>query len=143
MTTDPSHRRRPRRRLPLWPRAGKSNLRLVVRRPGRFVRAYRWPLLVLAVGAVLDTITTMQFMVRHGAADELHPAMRIMAEMLGVAFGVPLATVVRLGFVIFVAAVWRRWCGWVLLVCGLLYALAAASNYFDWLLKLEIHLASQ
>ena len=122
-----------RKRRRLRGAMGKTNLRILLRRPMALVRAYRWSLLVLLVGATLDTVTTMNFMYRDGTAGELHPAMRMMAEELGVAMGVPFATLVRLAFVVFVAAFWRRWCRAVLIISGVLYALAAASNHFHWL----------
>lgn len=121
------------RRRPLWQWGGKSNLRLLLRRPGVLVRAYRWPLVVTLVGTTLDTITTMRAMYAGGVSVEMHPAMRAIAEELGVTWGVPLASAVRLGFVFFVAAFWRRWCGWLLVIAGVGYALAAASNHFGWL----------
>jgi len=117
----------------LWRWGGKTNLRLLLRRPGVLVRAYRWPIVVTLIGTTLDTITTMRAMYANGVAAELHPAMRAIAEEIGVTWGVPLASVMRLAFVAFVAAFWRRWCGWLLLVAGVGYALAAASNYFGWL----------
>ena len=122
-----------RRRDKLWRWRTKTNVRLLTRRPGVLVRAYRWPLVLLAVGTSLDTITTMAFMYSTGAGSELHPAMRMMADEFGVTFGVPIASVFRMGFVVFVACVWRRWCAWVLCACGVLYLLAAASNHFQWL----------
>ena len=129
---------RARRRRAIWPRPIKTNLRILAGRPEVFVRAYRWSLLMLVVGTTLDTMTTMSFMRRLGTSDELHPAMRMMAELFGIDAGVPLASLVRFGCVVFVAALWRRWCRWVLLLCGILYALAACSNHFDWMTKLQV-----
>ena len=117
----------------LWWWRGKTNLRLLLRRPGVLVRAYRWPLAAVIAGAMLDTVTTMRSMYRSGVSVELHPAMRVIAEELGVTWGVPLASVVRLGFVFFVAAIWRKWCGWLMVLAGAGYVLAAASNYLGWL----------
>lgn len=121
------------RNRPLWRWGGKTNLRLLLRRPGVLVGAYRWPIVVALIGTTLDTITTMRAMYASGVAAELHPAMRAIAEEVGITWGVPLASVVRLAFVAFVAAFWRRWCGWLLVVTGAGYALGAASNYFGWL----------
>lgn len=121
------------RRRRLWQWGGKTNLRLLVRRPGVLVRAYRWPLSAALVGTALDTITTMRAMYARGVRVEMHPAMRAIAEEFGVTWGVPLGSAVRLLFVFFVAAFWRRWSGWLLVVVGAGYALAAASNHFGWL----------
>jgi hypothetical protein len=114
-------------------RWGPTNLRLIFRRPGTFVRFYRWPLGLLVVGSVLDTATTMSVMYRFGVDCEMHPAMWLMARLFGVTFGVPLGTVARLAFVLGIASLRRAWCGWILLLCGALYCLAAASNHFGWL----------
>lgn len=119
------------RGLAWWP--SKTNLHLLLRRPGVLVRVYRWPLAGVIAGAILDTATTMRSMYRDGVSVELHPAMRVIAEELGVTWGVPLASVVRLGFVFFAAAIWRRWCGWLMVLAGAGYVLAAASNYLGWL----------
>lgn len=122
-----------RKERPLWQWRAKSNLRILLRRPSTFLRIYRWPLRLLVAGATADTITTMAFMYHSGTESEMHPAMRMMAEELGIDWGVPLATVVRLVFVVFIAAFWRRWCGLILMLCGAFYCLAALSNHFTWL----------
>jgi hypothetical protein len=122
-----------RGRMPLTGRTCRTNLRLLNRRPLVFLRAYRWPLLAMLAGLLLDTVTTMRFMYQWGPGVELHPAMRIMARQFGVTAGVPVASAVRAGVVVFVAALWRRWTATLLLFAGVLYALAAASNHFMWL----------
>ncbi len=122
-----------RRRMSLWPWTIKTNLRILAYRPILFIRAYRWPLLILLVGALFDTITTMNSMYSHGTKGELHPAIRAIVQQYGVTLGMPIGTIVRLGFVLFIAAIWRRWCSWVIFVCGFLYFLAALSNHYHWL----------
>ena len=122
-----------RRRYGVFPPGFRTNLRILTRRPLLFVRKYRLPLAILVLGAALDAITTMDFMLQYGPGEELHPAARIAAEVFGVRAGVILGSFVRLGFVVAVAAVWRKWCGWMMAVCGVLYALAAASNHFGWM----------
>ena len=114
-------------------RWGPTSLRLLFRRPGTFARIYRLPLAILLIGSILDTATTMKVMYRYGIDCELHPAMWLMAGIFGITVGVPLGTVARLGFVLVVAALRRSWTGWILLMCGVLYGLAAASNHFGWL----------
>lgn len=122
-----------RRRMTLCHWSMKSNLRILAYKPWLFIRVYRWPLIILLIGALLDTITTMNSMSLYGTDDELHPGIRVMVEQYGITFGMPIGTIVRLGFVLFVAAIWRRWCWWVLTICGILYILAAMSNHFLWL----------
>lgn len=122
-----------RQRVPLFPPGFRTNLRILLRRPGVFARKY-WPgLSALLVGAGLDAATTIHFMVRYGVDEELHPAMRAAAQVLGPWAGVICGTLVRLGFVLIVAALWRRWCRVILWVCAGLYLLAAGSNAFGWL----------
>ena len=120
-----------------WPRVlrpgFRTNLRILGRRPGVFVRKY-WPVLTaVVVAAVLDMLTTMEFMLETGPKSELHPGVRSMAEMFGVVLGLILGTLGRLVFVVVVAAIWRRACTVIMLVCAVLYVLAAMSNHFRWL----------
>ena len=121
------------RHRPLWQWGGKTNLGLLLRRPAVLARAYRWPIVIVLVGTVLDTVTTMRVMYVSGASAEMHPAMRAFALELGVTWGVPLASMLRLAFVFFVASFWRVWCGALLVIVGAGYTLAAASNHFGWL----------
>lgn len=122
-----------RRRMALWHWSMKSNLGILAYKPLLFIRVYRWPLIILAIGALLDTITTMNSMNLVGPESELHPGIRAIVQQYGITFGMPIGTIVRLGVVLFVAALWRRWCWWVLTICGILYILAAMSNHFLWL----------
>jgi hypothetical protein len=113
--------------MPIVPR--DTNLPLLTRQPGTFIRRYRAALLVLLIGASLDLLTTFINMRRYGPSVEAHPVQRIVSEMIGVTAGVPMAKLIQLGFVLFVAAWWRPWCAWVLGICGILYSLAAVSNH--------------
>jgi len=117
----------------LLPPGFKTNLRVLGHRPARFAARYWLSLTALAVGAAMDMLSTIEFMLQAGPGLELHPAMRIMAEVFGVVPGVILGTMARLGFVVFVAAIWRRACAPVLWLCAVLYALAAMSNHFGWI----------
>src|SRR4051794_7081430 len=110
-----------------------NDLSLLVKRPAAFAHRYRWALLLLLAGAVADAITTFVNVRRYGAGVEVHPAQRVVDELVGTTVGVPLAKVIQLAFVLFVAAWWRPWCKWVLTTCGVFYLLAAASNHFGWL----------
>ena len=124
-------------RQQLWPRVLRpgfpTNLRILGRRPGLFARKY-WPAITaVVIAAVLDMLSTINFMLVSGPQSELHPGMRAMAEMFGIVLGVVLGTLGRLIFVMVVAAVWRKACTAVMLVCAVLYFLAAMSNHFRWL----------
>ena len=108
----------------------KSNLRLLVHHPLTFCRVYRWELAVLFVGAVLDAVTTMRTVLAYGAETELHPVGRFVMQLLGPVAGTLVGKAAQVVCAVFVAALWRPWCGWLLVVCGVLYALAAVSNHF-------------
>ena len=110
-----------------------SELTTLRKQPSRFFLRYRYSLAVLVVGAVLDALTTYENVRQFGAHVETHPVQRLFFETLGPALGVPLAKAIQLGFVIFVAAWWRPWTRWLLLICGALYTLAAVSNHFQWI----------
>ena len=109
----------------------KNNLFLLGRRPGHFVRIYRWPLLVLLVGATLDLLTTIAFLSHYGVASELHPFQRWFASSLGIVPGILVAKSLQTAWAVVAAALWRPWTVWLLYACGLLYTLAAASNHFE------------
>jgi hypothetical protein len=110
-----------------------SALPMLLRTPRQFVRTYRWPLVVLVLGAGADVFTTLWNLREYGPGVEVHLVQRWVMQLFGTEAGVPLAKVGQLAFVVPVAAWWRPWCRWILLACGLLYALAAASNYWRWL----------
>lgn len=114
--------------MPIVPR--DTDLPLLARKPLTFVTHYRVPLLVLLVGATADLITTYVNLQRYGSSVEAHPVQRLVSELVGASLGVPLAKLIQLAFVLFVAAWWRPWCGWILAICGVLYSLAAVSNHF-------------
>jgi hypothetical protein len=114
--------------MPIIPR--DTNLPLLAKEPRVFAWKYRVSLLILLVGATADLITTYVNLKRYGTSVEAHPVQRLVSEIIGVTAGVPLAKLIQLAFVLFVAAWWRPWCAWVLGVCGVLYSLAAVSNHF-------------
>jgi CHASE2 domain-containing sensor protein len=107
-----------------------TELSRLVRRPIEFARAYRWPLALLLIGATADVITTCRNLVLYGPEVEAHVVQRWVSELVGVHAGVPLAKLIQLAFVLFVAAWWRPWTVWLLTACGLLYSAAAVSNHF-------------
>lgn len=107
-----------------------SELPLLLRRPAQFVVKYRWTLLVLWAGASADLWTTLRNLEAYGPGIEVHIPQRLLSEWLGVGIGVPLAKLVQLAFVLALAAWWRPWCRWILIVCGVFYAAAAISNQF-------------
>ena len=108
----------------------KSNLKLLVHHPLVFARFYRWSLLFLFIGAALDAITTAVLSYRFGPEGELHPVVRLMTYIFGPIGGAVIGKIGQVIFAIFVASLWRPWCRWILLLCGLLYLLAAVSNHF-------------
>lgn len=110
-----------------------SELPTLGRQPLRFLSRYRYSLLILIVGAVLDALTTYANVKQFGPGVETHPVQRLFFQTFGATIGVPLAKALQFGFVIFVAAWWCPWTRWVMILCGVLYAAAAASNHYRWL----------
>lgn len=108
----------------------KSLLPMILRHPHEFIEEFRWPLVILVLGASADLFTTLWNLRAYGTAVEVHFVQRWISQIIGVEAGVPLAKIVQVAFVILVAAWWRPWCKWILLGCGCLYGLAAISNYF-------------
>ncbi|HEY1686792.1 MAG TPA: hypothetical protein VGG19_18670 [Tepidisphaeraceae bacterium] len=106
---------------------------LLLQNPREFVERYRWPLVILILGASADLFTTLWNLRTYGPGIEVHVVQRWVSQIVGVELGVPLAKFAQVGFVILVAAWWRPWCKWILILAGTLYALAAMSNYFLWL----------
>jgi len=111
----------------------RSNLHLLMRRPGLLMRAYRLPLTILLVGATVDAVTTLVNLRRYGLEIEVHIVQRWVSQIFGVWIGVPLAKLIQLMFVVFVACWWRPWCGWIMGICGVLYGMASLNNWFLWL----------
>lgn len=107
-----------------------SELSSLVHRPTDFVRRYRISLAFLLAAATADVVTTINALRNYGVDAEVHLVQRLVVQIFGLNAGVPLAKIIQLGFVIFVAAWWRPWCRWILLGCGVLYTLAAISNHF-------------
>jgi hypothetical protein len=122
-----------RKHMPLWRWPMPSEVHTLARQPVTFLRRYRWAVAILLIGALADMLTTIVNLARFGTVAEVHPAMRIMAELYGVQAGIIVGTVVRVLVVLFVASLWTRWCRAMLVVCGLLYGLAAMNNHFLWL----------
>ena len=84
----------------------------------------------MVLGAAADVFTTLWNLRAYGPMVETHIVQRWVSQLVGVEAGVPLAKLLQLAFVIFVAAWWRPWCAALLIACGCLYAAAAVSNYF-------------
>jgi hypothetical protein len=114
--------------MPLLPQ--KSELPRLVRNPGAFATAYWLPLLILFAGATADVLTTYHNLRLYGTAVEAHIVQRWVSDLVGIRAGVPVAKLVQLAFVLFVAAWWRPWTPWLLTLCGLLYTAAAVSNHY-------------
>lgn len=122
-----------RQRMPLWPWPIRSELETLAHRPVVFLQRYRWGVALLLSGALADMITTIVNLARFGTVAEVHPAMRIMAELYGVHAGIVVGTIARILVVLFVASLWTRWCRPMLVLCGVLYGVAAMNNHFLWL----------
>jgi len=110
----------------------RTALPTLARRPREFVRTFRWPLLLLAVGATADVVTTYRNLRLYGTGVEAHIVQRWVSDVVGIHVGVPLAKLIQLAFVLLVAAWWRPWTVVILVVCALLYGTAAMSNHFLW-----------
>src|SRR4051794_33196293 len=110
-----------------------SDLSLLAKHPAKFAHRYRWALLVLLAGATADAVTTYLNVRPYGPDIEAHPVQRFVYKLVGPAVGVPLAKLIQVGFVLFVAAWWRPWCQWVIATCGVLYLVAALFNHFHWI----------
>jgi len=109
----------------------RSNLRILVRRPLVFMRVYKWPLAILLIGSLLDAVTTYRNLRLSGPEAEVHPAWRIFTQIFGVTpVTVAIGKALQAGCAVFVGSLWRRWCGVLLTLAGILYTLGAISNYF-------------
>lgn len=111
----------------------RTELPLLLTRPFEFRNRYRWPLFFLALAAFLDGATTYRFLHALGPAAEVHPVQRLIFSLLPPMAGILLAKSAQVIAAVLVAAFWQPWCKWLMLACGILYALAAASNHFGWL----------
>jgi hypothetical protein len=114
--------------MPLVPQ--QSELPRLLQHPLSFARSYWLPLAILLAGTVADCVTTYHNLALYGPGAETHIVQRWVSELVGVHAGVPLAKFIQFCFVVGVAAWWRRWTPWLLILCGLLYAAAAISNYY-------------
>jgi len=108
----------------------KSNLHLLVRHPLVFARIYRLALGILLIGAVLDAWSTYNIVCVYGHEAEVHPVARLAMHWFGPTIGTWGGKVVQTLVAIVVASLWRRWCGWLLSLAGLLYMAAAVCNHF-------------
>jgi hypothetical protein len=116
-------------RGPTW-LPNNSAIPSLVQHPREFIAAYRWFLIVLVLGAGADLFTTLWNLRLYGVGVEVHIVQRWLSQIVGIEAGVPLGKFAQLSCVILVAAWWRPWCRWILLLCSILYMLAAISNYF-------------
>jgi len=87
----------------------------------------------MLVGGLLDGVTALCALHRYGPGEELHPAMWLVASIMGVPLGVSFGIVVKMAFAVFAAATFRRWRRTVLIAFGILSALGAMHNcyYYD------------
>ena len=111
-------------------RRWKTNLSLLVHHPLIFAKAYWWALSILLIGTILDGVTTYPNVRDFGEATELHPVGRLAMRLLGPGWGISVAKTGQLAAAIFVASLWRPWCRWLMVLCGLIYTAASVMNYF-------------
>lgn len=107
-------------------------LGMLVREPRRFRDRFRWPLVVLVVGAFLDGVMTYRLLQTIGAEAELHPVQRVLFSYVPPMLGILLAKGGQVTAAVLVAAWWEPWCKWLMYLAGGLYLLAALSNHFGW-----------
>lgn len=109
----------------------KSNLPLLLHRPGLFCRVDRWPLILLLIGTILDAATTYVALRDYGPGAEVHPAVQLLMRILGVSpWSMSAVKVAQSSCALLTASLWRPWCGFLLGLAGVLYILAAISNHF-------------
>jgi len=108
----------------------KTNWHLLTRHPLVFARAYRWALLVLLIGAVLDGVTTYRNVCLYGPESEMHPGGWMVLSILGPGWGTLVTKLGQVAAAIVVASLWRPWCRWLMVLAGVLYAAAAVSNHY-------------
>ena len=85
-------------------------------------------LIVFSIAATLDLITTIHFMLKDGTATELHPAIRIVAWILGPIWGPIFGKVCQFLAALVVTAYFRSYARIILVVATFLYAWAAWYN---------------
>lgn len=95
------------------------------------LKKFQW-LVILFVGAIfLDTISTMYFMINSGIDLELHPLVRLGAEIYGPVLGTFLmAFLFKILGGLLVAAYIGAWAPYFLIVTSILSGLAGIYNFF-------------
>lgn len=108
----------------------RTELPTLFHRPNVFRVRYRWPLVVLVIGASIDFFTTLYNIRAYGSETETHLVQRWFMEWFGLDWGFVLGKAIQVAFALLVAAWWQPWCAILLTLCGVLYTLAGISNYF-------------
>ena len=85
-------------------------------------------LLLLAVAAIADMLSTVFFMVIEGPEAERHPLIRLISMVLGPMTGPVVGKLFQFATVIVVTVFLRRWALYILVAVIILYAWAAAYN---------------
>lgn len=101
-------------------------------RIGRLGAERPWLVTLFSIACLFDFYTTWAYAQKFSMADELHPAIKLVAYALGITCGVAAAKAIQVGLVLIVAALWPSAARTLILVLTAGYAVAAAWNY-HWL----------
>jgi hypothetical protein len=93
-----------------------------------FFDAYRFPILLLAITALLDAFSTFCFMYVLGVDQELHPIVRELSVWLGPLVGPFLGAALKVGLGIVAIIYLRKYEKQLLLLASFIYAYAFMHN---------------
>ena len=93
-----------------------------------FWRAYRWFIVVFVVAVFCDVASTIYFMTRESAPQEIHPVIRLVSRLLGPIIGPLLSGIGKAVAGIIVAIYCRRFAGYIFAVAAIISLWAAWYN---------------
>jgi len=93
-----------------------------------FWDAYKWVLVLFAVAVFLDAASTIRFMLKLGPELEIHPMVRIAAQVAGPVAGPLLGAAAKVLIGVFVAIYCRRWAAYILVATAMISLWAAWYN---------------
>lgn len=91
-------------------------------------RRYQWLLIATSITAFADLITTIRFMRADGIEQELHPAIRIVASLVGPLLGAFIGKLAQLAAIVLVTLYARRIAIYVFIAATMLHGWAAWYN---------------